>query len=47
MVPSPELSFIANDNNPTNVNLASGSTIHFSSLKFIADRLGHPSLSPQ
>jgi hypothetical protein len=32
MVPSSKLSFIANDNNPTDVGLAPGSTIHFSSL---------------
>jgi hypothetical protein len=47
MVPSPKLSFITNDNNPTSVDLAPGSTIHFGGLEFIADRLAHLSLSPQ
>jgi hypothetical protein len=47
MVLSLKLSFIANDNNPTDVGLAPASTIHFSSLGFVADRLGRLSLSPQ
>jgi hypothetical protein len=46
MVPSLKLSFIAKNNNPTSVGLALGSTIHFSSLKFIADCLSRLSLSP-
>jgi hypothetical protein len=45
MVPSPMLSFITNDNNPTSVGLAPGSTIHFGSLEFIVDHLGQISLS--
>jgi hypothetical protein len=47
MVPSPKLSFVANGNNPTGVSLAPGSTIHFDSLEFTADRLGRLSLSPK
>jgi hypothetical protein len=47
MVPSPKLSFIANDSNPTSVGLALDSTIHFGGLEFIADCFGHPSLFPQ
>jgi hypothetical protein len=47
MVPSLKLSFITNDNNPTNVGLALGSTIHFGGLEFIAYCFEHPSLSPQ
>jgi hypothetical protein len=46
MVPSPKLLFITNNNNPTDIGLALGSTIHFDSLEFTADRLGHLSLSP-
>jgi hypothetical protein len=46
MVPSSKLSFIANDNNPTGVGLAPGSTIHFGGLEFITDCFGHSSLSP-
>jgi hypothetical protein len=46
MVTSPKLSFIANGNNPTSVNLAPGETIHFGSLEFIADCFGCLSLSP-
>jgi hypothetical protein len=47
MVPTPKLSFIANNNNPTDVGLAPDSTIHFDSLGFIADHLGRLSLFPQ
>jgi hypothetical protein len=47
MVPSPNLSFITNDNNPTSVSFTPGTAIHFSNLKFITDRFGHLSLSPQ
>jgi hypothetical protein len=47
MVPLPKLSFVANGNNPTGVGLALGSTIHFGSPEFTADRLGRLSLSPQ
>jgi hypothetical protein len=47
MVYSPKLSFIANGKNPTNVGLALGETICFSSLEFTANRLGRLSLSPQ
>jgi hypothetical protein len=43
MVPSQKLSFVANDNNPTNIGLTLGSTIYFGSLEFTTDRL---SLSP-
>jgi hypothetical protein len=46
MVPSPKLSFITNDNIPTYVSLAPGSTIHFDTLEFITDRFGHLSHSP-
>jgi hypothetical protein len=41
------LLFITNDNNPTGVGLAPGSTIHFGNLEFTADRLGHLSIPPQ
>jgi hypothetical protein len=47
MVPSPKLSFITNNNNPTGVGLAPSSAIHFSSLENIVDHFGHLSLSPQ
>jgi hypothetical protein len=47
MVPLLKLSFIANGNNPTSIGLALGSTIHFNSLEFTADRLGCLCLSPQ
>jgi hypothetical protein len=47
MVRALKLSFIANNNNPTGVGLALGSTIHFTRLEFIADCLRHLSLSPQ
>jgi hypothetical protein len=47
MVPAPKLSFITNNNNPTSIGLASCSTIHFDSLKFIVDRLSRLYLSPQ
>jgi hypothetical protein len=43
-VPSPKLSFITKDNNPTGVSLALGSTIHFGSMEFITDCLDHLSL---
>jgi hypothetical protein len=43
MIP-PKLSFITNSNNPTDVGLAPGSTIHFGSLEFIANCFGHLSL---
>jgi hypothetical protein len=46
MVPSPKLSFVANGNHSTGVGLVLGSTIHFGSLAFTVDRLGHLSLSP-
>jgi hypothetical protein len=46
MVLSLKLSFVANGNNLTGVGLAPGSTIHFSSLEFTSDRIGHLSLSP-
>jgi hypothetical protein len=46
MVASPRLSFITNDNNPTDIGLAPGSAIHFGSLEFITDPFGHLSLSP-
>jgi hypothetical protein len=45
MLPSPKLLFITNNNNPTNVGLALGSTIHFVSLEFIANRFDHLSFS--
>jgi hypothetical protein len=45
MLPSPKLLFITTNNNPTNVGLALGSTIHFDSLEFIANRFGHLSFS--
>jgi hypothetical protein len=45
MVPL-KLSFITNINNPTGVSLTPGSTIHFGSLEFVANRFGHWSLSP-
>jgi hypothetical protein len=47
MVPSPKLSFIANGNNLIDVGLTPGSTIHFGSLEFTADRLGRLSLPPR
>jgi hypothetical protein len=47
MVPSPMLSFITNDDNPTGVGPALGSTIHFGSMEFITDCLGYLSLSPR
>jgi hypothetical protein len=47
MVPSLKLSFDANGNHPTSVNLALGSAIHFGGLEFTAYRLGYLSLSPQ
>jgi hypothetical protein len=43
MVPSQKLSFVANDNNPTNIGLTLGSIIYFGSLEFTTDRM---SLSP-
>jgi hypothetical protein len=45
MVPL-KLSFITNSNNPIDISLALGSTIHFGSLVFIANRFGHLSLYP-
>jgi hypothetical protein len=47
MVPSLKLSFIANGNNSTSIGLTPGSTIHFGSLEFTANRLGRLCLSPQ
>jgi hypothetical protein len=47
MVPSPKLFFLANSSNPTDVGLALSKTIHFNSLEFTADHLGHISLSPK
>jgi hypothetical protein len=47
MVPSLKLSFVANDNYPTGIGLASGNTIHFRSLVFTADHLGRLSLTLQ
>jgi hypothetical protein len=47
MVYSLKLSFVANGNNPTDVGLTSSETIHFGSLEFTTDRLGHLSLSPE
>jgi hypothetical protein len=46
LVTSPKLSFIANNNNPTGVSIALGTTIHFGSLEFTVDCLGRLSLSP-
>jgi hypothetical protein len=46
MVTSPKLSFVANGNNQTGINLTLGETIHFGSLEFITDHLGCLSLSP-
>jgi hypothetical protein len=46
MVPSLELSFVANINNSTGVGLTLGSFIHFGSLEFTTDRIGRLSLSP-
>jgi hypothetical protein len=46
MVPSLKLSFVANDNHLTDIDLAPGSTIRFGSLEFTADHLSHLSLSP-
>jgi hypothetical protein len=47
MVPLLKLSFVANSNHPTDIFLAPGSTICFSSLGFTADHPGLLSLSPQ
>jgi hypothetical protein len=40
MVTSLKLSFIANGNDPTDIGLALGETIHFGSLEFTTDCLG-------
>jgi hypothetical protein len=47
MVPSSKISFVANGNNATDIGLASGSYICFSSLEFTTDHLGCLSLSLQ
>jgi hypothetical protein len=44
MVPTSKLSLIGNNNNPTGISLAMGSTNHFGGLGFIADCLGRMSL---
>jgi hypothetical protein len=43
----PKLSFIANSNNPTGVNLAPGSTIHNGSLEFVTNHFGHLMFLPR
>jgi hypothetical protein len=47
MVASPQLSFVANSSNPTNVGFALGETISFDSLVFTVDHPGRLSLSPK
>jgi hypothetical protein len=47
MVTSMKLSFIAYNNNSTSTGFTLGETIHFGSLEFTTDRLGHLNLSPK
>jgi hypothetical protein len=47
MVYSLNLTFIANRNNSTGIDLAPGETIYFGSLEFTADCFGRMSLSPE
>jgi hypothetical protein len=47
MVTSSKLSFVANSNNPTDVSLDLGETIHFGCLEFNVDQLSRQSLSPK
>jgi hypothetical protein len=47
MAYSPKLTFVASDNNLTDVWLTPGETICFESLEFTANRFGNLSLSPE
>jgi hypothetical protein len=47
MVYSPKLTFIANDNNTTDVGFSPSETICFGSLEFTVDRFSNMSLSPE
>jgi hypothetical protein len=47
MIYSPKLTFVANGNNSTDVELAPDETIWFESLLFTTDRFGNLSLSPE